>query len=172
MNDYHARAEDVALPERFTTADGHDVEVTRHPDAGLPGVAPDAQLVRVTPRDPDRYDPLAPFTDDDGVPHVFSHARADWYHADHRYPYCRDPSCAGNQHLLRPPPLYLTGTTVHGPAHPLRGYLQLTLRLAPDVDLQDAYARLAEAIEAVARDLRVAQQPLDDAPPGVPGTEP
>lgn len=157
--------------DRFTTADGHDVEVTRHPDAGLPGVAPDAQLVRVTPRDPDRYDPLAPFTDADGVRHVWSHEADDWYHADHRYPYCRDPSCAGNQHLLRPPPLYLTGATVHGPAHPLAGYLQLTVRLAPSVDLDDAYARLAEAIRAVAWDLRVAQQSLDDAPPGVPGTE-
>lgn len=73
---------------------------------------------------------------------------------------------------LRPPPVYLTGATVHGPAHPLAGYVRLTVRLAPGVDLDDAYARLAEAIRAVARDLRVAQRPPDDAPPGVPGTEP
>lgn len=34
---------------RWTTSDGHTVEVRPHPDAGLPNVHPDAQLVKVTP---------------------------------------------------------------------------------------------------------------------------
>jgi hypothetical protein len=48
----------------------------------------------------DRWNPLSPFTDVDGVRHAWDHEVADWCHPYDSHVTCREPTCAGNRRAL------------------------------------------------------------------------